>query len=557
MKSFTKWTIEKTAPSLEGIMLGKESYTPHEVRRLLHQAVLRERFRSICPYDAKYRDEEINDCLSMEAEVKYCGKVHEAVLAGLHRFGREGMQPSLEALDDLSQAIKKLGAAYVVYLEDAVTKHDQQAIIGAITENLSDPRNSRYIHPGLTSYDILDSARSLAFRDAVAGVLLPRSKRLLMEILDSAERWAGLVQVGRTHGQWTSPVTVGYVLAGYGQRLADRIRELDRAKDKLQGKLDGIVGTGAQPALFVREGEFENYRSYVLNNILGLKVCRTPTQIVPKEPLSDLGHCCATMDLVLADAANSLRQLKRPEIREFLGVDTQGRLGGSSTDAGKDNPITEENISGLCEDIVAGMLTLYRMPVSEHQRDLRGSVQSRFEPQHMMAGLAKSLKDMTRVMANLAAVPQYLEKNLGLASMYSSEAMNVILKSHAFADAHKRVKEWTKEAKRSDYSEMSHNPFKYAIDRAFLLLRGPNRRQRAEWAPGALQNFILKYEKTPKNTPLLDTAMKDPDFSEYYWRKFSSDERLILSDPGAFTGYAVPRTRETVQMLRQEFSQLP
>ena len=205
------------------------------------------------------------------------------------------MRAALDKIDPLNMAL----------LEERVTRHDQLAVIEEIGRFVS-PETKALLHPGTTSYDILDSVRSSLFREAWSREMRPRVKDVIAQLCGLAEETRGIVQVGRTHLQYTSPVLFGATIAGYAARIAERTQFLDRAYNGLRGKVSGIVGTGASIEMVVGEGKSLEFERVALAK-LGLEPDSTATQIVQKERLTDVGHGLVTLAHVLGDFAGDMR----------------------------------------------------------------------------------------------------------------------------------------------------------------------------------------------------------------------------------------------------------
>lgn len=465
----------------------------------LEKMFVESKYENFCPLDFKYHPEELVPYLTAAAEVKYCARVHAALMDGLREFGKATNQNVLE----MEQAIKKVSPANVYYLEANVTHHDQIALIDDIGQHVSEDTKHK-MHPGTTSYDILDTARALMYRDAMEDVFIPQSVLFLKSVVDLADTYADRVQIGRTHDQWTSPVTFGFATINYAVRIADRIREIQRSVGRLEGKISGIVGTRASPGTIVGKDNASNFEKYVLGK-LGVKPCRAASQVTHKEKIVDLAHYIASLEGVLADLSNSFRHLQRSEVGEVTQADTKERLGGSSADPSKNNPIDFENVNGLWEDVIGGMYTMYHLQVSDHQRDLRGSVQYRFEPVHMTVSTYGSLKRLTRVLNKLMVIPEAMETHLIEANKYSiSEAFNATLKKYQFPGAHSTVKKLSKKA-------------------------------------------------IKEGRKMLDVALEDTSIRELWDKEFTYEEKECLLDIRKYYGDAIKDTRELADELRQEF----
>ena len=408
------------------------------------------RLNAISPDDGKYGKsaDALRPYLSAEAEWRACAYIQELLLETRMEFG----QASQKNVDEVKAALEKIDPLNMALLEDNVTRHDQLAVLEELGRFVS-PETKALLHPGTTSYDVLDTARSLLLKRAWANVMSLEIAHSLNSLSDLAVRSLGRLQVGRTHLQSTSPVTFGGVIAGYAGRLAERTERCDLYFKDLRGKISGIVGTGASIDMVVGEGRSLEFEKAVLAK-LGLQPDYTATQIVQKERLTDVGHGLVTLMHVLGDFANDMRMLYSTAIREVVSRDNSQRLGGSSADAGKDNPIDWENIAGKVPVVESGMRVLYAMIQTDFQRDLRGSVQARYQPNGMMAEVFESFQRLNRkCLPNLSVNEDMMDHNLEYVRKNPSEAMTAILRGQqwthsSYGIGHDFVKKMMQQAKK-------------------------------------------------------------------------------------------------------------
>jgi len=334
--------------------------------------------KNISPDDAKYAtaSSKLTDYLSAMAEWRACARVQRELLAARVEFG-QAKQIHLDEVDD--GGLRKFSPLNAALIEEQVTRHDQLAVIEEMGRHVS-LETKALLHPGTTSYDILDTARSYLFKKAWSEVMRPEIVKSLEKLCDISERSMDIIQVGRTHLQDTSPVIFGTIIASYAARLAERFAKCDSAFSDLRGKVSGIVGTGAGIDMVIGENSSIAFERKVLER-LDLKPDYTSSQVVQKERLADVGHGLTTLMLVLKDFSDDICLLYSSAIKEVTSRDNAERLGGSSTDAGKNNPINYENMSGKATEVESGMRVLYDMIPSKLQRDLRSSVMGRYQPQ--------------------------------------------------------------------------------------------------------------------------------------------------------------------------------
>jgi adenylosuccinate lyase len=417
---------------------------------------LRNSLTCISPEDAKYgkQSSKLKDYLSAEAEWKVCAYVQKVLLETRLEFGKAKQKN----LDEVDEALKKIDYLNISLLEEKVTKHDQLAVIEEIGRFVS-PETKALLHPGTTSYDILDTARSYLFKGAWKDVIRKEVISSLKKMCDISERSIGVLQTGRTHLQDTSPVIFGGFIAGHAARMAERLKKCDYYFSDLRGKVSGIVGTGASIDMVIAEGNSVEFERTALEK-LGLKPDYTATQIVQKERLADVGHGLTTLMLVLRDFANDIRILYSSAINEVTSRDNADRLGGSSADATKNNPINYENIRGKAKVVESGMPVLYDMIVSDLQRDLSGSVEARYQPQAMMTQTYESFSRLNKSLDNLSINEDVIARNLLKVRDNPSEAMVAILRGHGwihpeYGVGHDFVKEMGKIAQKQKRNLLS------------------------------------------------------------------------------------------------------
>lgn len=349
----------------------------------LERRLAEERLKNINPDDAKYwkTTAKVAPYLSADAELRGCAFVQKVLLEARRDFG----QAEQWHVDEINVALSKFSSLNASLLEEEVTKHDQLAVIEELGRFIS-PETKALLHPGTTSYDVLDTVRSYLFKECWFEVIQPKVWEVTGKLCELAEQHMDILQVGRTHLQDTSPVTFGFVLAGYARRLAEGVECADSGFSGLRGKISGIVGTGASIEVVIGEGKALEFENRVLEK-MGLAADPAATQIVQKEQLYKVASSISMLASVIANFSNDMRMLYSSAIGEVTSRDGKQRLGGSSADAGKNNPVNYENIAGKFAVIESGMRIVAAQGDTNFQRDLRNSVQARYEPQLMMTRL--------------------------------------------------------------------------------------------------------------------------------------------------------------------------
>ena len=248
---------------------------------------------------------------------------------------------------------------------ERVTDHDTAAFVDAVTEQLGD--EGRWVHFGLTSSDVVDTALSLQIQEA-GRLILEGIERALPAVVVRAEEHRDTVCIGRTHGVHAEPTTFGWKLAGWAF-------ELDRARTRVAraletnrvGQLSGTVGTYAQLAPEVERSTCER---------LGLEPDPLSTQVIARDRHAELLCALALCATSLERFATEIRHLARTEVGEV--EEPFGKaMKGSSAMPHKRNPKVAERICGLARVVrAAALLGLENVPLW-HERDISNSAAER------------------------------------------------------------------------------------------------------------------------------------------------------------------------------------
>ena len=405
------------------------------------------------PTDFRYNVEDLVPFLSEEAYVKYKARVEAALAMQLSRVG----VCSKTVAEEIANACRKVNAQEV-YDEEARIKHDIRALANVIRGRVSD-RAKPYVHLTATSYDIVDTANSLRFKDAIKLVVLPDLVKLERALINVSTRYAKSVQVGRTHGQHAEPITFGFFLSYYVSRLGNRILKMQEATNNLVGKFAGAVGVYGPLSLVVDDPE--RFESDLLKS-LGLKSSEVSTQIVQPEAFTDLIHSVISTFGVLANFSRDMRHLQRTEIDE-VSEEFSSKQVGSSTMPQKRNPISFENLESLWKKFMPQMVTVYMDQVSEHQRDLTNSSSQRYLPELIVAfdycvrRLTRTIWDETGKRPRIAINAMQMRRNLESSiDQMAAEPLYILLASAGHKDAHEYVRQLVQESidSRSSFRKM-------------------------------------------------------------------------------------------------------
>jgi adenylosuccinate lyase len=301
--------------------------------------------------------------------------VAEVELAGLDVLADIGLIPAKDyrlLTPKIRRRVLSIRTSLVDELERTVTKHDIRALVRLIQEILPEPLG-RWAHIPFTSYDPLETGRTLQYSKAHTNVINPLSTELIKVLAELVHRYAKVLQIGRTHGQHALPITVGFWLATILNRIIYNCQQADIFAASLVGKITGAVGCsnaihGLGIAQKCQDIPFEER---VLTK-LGLKAARISTQILQPEPLAYYLFSNVMLSAVLGQFGRDGRNLMRSEIAEIGEPFAKGQV-GSSTMAQKRNPINFENTEGMWLRTKNEFGKVLDSLTSEHQRDLVNS----------------------------------------------------------------------------------------------------------------------------------------------------------------------------------------
>ncbi len=278
--------------------------------------------------------------------------------------------------------------------------HDVIAFLTAIAEKVGP--DSRWIHIGLTSSDVLDTALALQLVEAV-DLLLEDLDAFLAVLREQARRWAKTPMIGRTHGIHAEPITFGLKIAGWYAEMKRNRARLVRARETVRvGKLSGAVGTGAHvPPAVERE---------VLAR-LGLRPEVVATQVVPRDRHAEILSVLALLAAGLERVAVEIRHLQRTEVREVEEPFRRGQK-GSSAMPHKRNPVRCENVTGLARLVRSNAMAALENVALWHERDISHSSVERVVLPDSFILLDFMLARMTGIVRDLHVYPEAMERNL-------------------------------------------------------------------------------------------------------------------------------------------------
>jgi adenylosuccinate lyase len=318
-------------------------------------------------------------------------------LAATDAWAAEGVVPA-----EAAEACRERGAFTVddVAERERTTGHDVAAFVDVVAASIGP--EGRWVHYGLTSSDVLDTALAIQLREAGA-ILLDGALSYRDALIDRALEHRDTLTIGRTHGIHAEPTTFGLKLAGLAFEADRNLRRLERALDGVAvGKLSGAVGTYASVPAAIEGRVME---------ALGLRAEDVSTQVVPRDRHAELLSAIALAGAGLERFATEVRNLQRTEVREVTEPFGSGQKGSSSMPH-KRNPILSERIGGIAR-VLRGYAQVGLENVALwHERDISHSGAERVVlpdatilldyAQHLGAGVAADMTvDAERMRQNV------------------------------------------------------------------------------------------------------------------------------------------------------------
>ena len=280
------------------------------------------------------------------------------------------------------------------------TRHDILAFLTAVAENVGD--ESKYIHLGLTSSDVKDTALGVMMKQA-AGILLDDLEKFHAVLKRRAAEHKHTVMIGRTHGIHAEPLTLGLKFALWMDETERNIERLKRARDIVAvGKLSGAVGTYSNIDPRVE--------AYVCEK-MGLKAARLVTQVIQRDRHAEFLTTLAIIGSSLDKFATEIRNLQRTDIREAEEYFHPGQK-GSSAMPHKRNPITCERVAGLARVLRGNALASMEDVALWHERDITHSSVERVILPDSTILLDYMLRIFTNIIDKLLVYPDAMKANI-------------------------------------------------------------------------------------------------------------------------------------------------
>ncbi|MBI1225589.1 MAG: adenylosuccinate lyase [Bacteroidetes bacterium] len=414
---------------------------------------------AISPIDGRYagKTKQLSEYFSEFAlikyrvlvEIRYFLAICEIPLPQLAKIERKKLS-EVEAIStnftvEQAQQIKDI---------ESTTNHDVKAVeyfIKSEFDRIGLSEFKEFIHLGLTSQDINNTATPMLTRDAIRNILVPELKKVRDLIFDASQNWANVAMLARTHGQPASPTRLGKEFMVFVERLDEQLRQLDEIP--WRGKFGGATGNFNAHHVAYPATDWVAFGNHFLESHLGLVRSQFTTQIEHYDNLAAIFHAISRINTILIDLCRDIWTYISMEY--FKQKTVKGEI-GSSAMPHKVNPIDFENAEGnlgLANAIFGHLAD--KLPISRLQRDLTDSTVLRnvgVPFGHSLIALQSIQKGIGKLVLNETKLKEDLENNW----MVVAEAIQTILRRENYPQPYEALKELTRgkiQVTRSDIHE--------------------------------------------------------------------------------------------------------
>jgi adenylosuccinate lyase len=285
---------------------------------------------------------------------------------------------------------------------EAKVRHDVIAFTIVVQESVGDPEAARWLHYGLTSNDVVDTAQALLIREASG--LIEKAIARFGEVLEKrAWEFKDTPEIGRTHGIHAEPITFGLKVANwYAENRRDATRFETAAREMAVGKISGAVGTCTHLGPDIERKICER---------LGLATAPITSQVIERDRHAQYLSALAIVAASLERVATEIRHLQRTEVRE-VEEPFGGEQRGSSAMPHKRNPVSSEQICGLARVVRANSMASYENIALWHERDISHSSVERVILPDSTILADYMLHRTTEIVANMKVFPERMRRNL-------------------------------------------------------------------------------------------------------------------------------------------------
>ncbi len=303
----------------------------------------------------RYSRDDMKKIWELDSKFKYYLDVELAVCKAYNKFNLIPDNALKDIIDKASFSVDRIDE-----IEKEV-KHDVIAFLTNVNENVGE--NSRYIHMGMTSSDVIDTALALQIKDS-GKIILKDIDNLIKVIRQKAKEHKETVCIGRSHGVHAEPMTFGVKLCGWIDLFERNKRNFEKALEEARvGQISGPVGTYSNISPEIEKSACE---------YLNLKPAKFSTQVIARDIHAQYMQALALIACVIEQIAIELRHLQRTEVLEVEEGFSSGQK-GSSAMPHKKNPISGENLSGLARVVRSNSFASLENIALWHERDISHS----------------------------------------------------------------------------------------------------------------------------------------------------------------------------------------
>ncbi len=345
----------------------------------------------------RYSREKIKKIWDLKVKFDYYLKVELAVCQAYARLGHIPMEAVRQIKENASFTVERINE---IELE---VRHDVIAFLTAINESVG-AENAKYIHMGLTSSDVIDTAFALQIKDS-SKIILEDLQELITVIKSLAIKHKNTVCIGRSHGVHAEVMTFGFKLLNWLDSLERAKNSFENALEEISvGQISGPVGTYSNLPTDIEELTCAE---------LGLKPAKISTQIISRDRHAKFMSELAVIAGLIEQFATEIRHLQKTEVREVEEGFGKSQK-GSSAMPHKKNPVLCENLCGLARVVRSNMLTAFENMNLWHERDISHSSAERIIFPDSLILVDFMLARFKNVMENLVVHEDNMLKNTNL-----------------------------------------------------------------------------------------------------------------------------------------------
>ena len=345
----------------------------------------------------RYSREEIKKIWNLKEKFNYYLRVEIAVCEAYAKLGRIPQKNLDEIKSKASFTLERIDEI------EREVRHDVIAFLTAVNESVGE-ENAKYIHMGLTSSDVIDTAFAMQIADS-AKIINNELEELIKVVKEMAFKYKNTICIGRSHGVHAEVMTFGFKLLNWLDELLRAKESFNFALNEISvGQISGPVGTYSNLPV-----EIEQYAC----EILGLSPARISTQIISRDRHAKFLSSVAILASIIEQFATEIRHLQKTEVRE-VEEDFGAHQKGSSAMPHKKNPVLCENLCGLARVIRSNMVTAYENINLWHERDISHSSAERIIFPDSLILIDFMVHRFKGVMENLVVHEDNMKKNTQL-----------------------------------------------------------------------------------------------------------------------------------------------